>query len=121
MPPISQHSARQQHPPREPGDVAAPDTPEPPPQPHHRILAGAAAGVGLAAAPQAAKAEWQPKKPVEFIIMAGEGGGADQIARLRGVLLDFTSGDLRRTLTGLDFANADGFIQELLQQLRRGQ
>ena len=25
---------------------------------------------------------WQPKKPVEFIIMAGTGGGADQIARL---------------------------------------
>ena len=27
-------------------------------------------------------AAWQPKKPVEFIIMAGTGGGADQIARL---------------------------------------
>ena len=25
---------------------------------------------------------WKPKKPVEFIIMAGAGGGADQIARL---------------------------------------
>jgi tripartite-type tricarboxylate transporter receptor subunit TctC len=25
---------------------------------------------------------WEPKKPVEFIIMAGTGGGADQIARL---------------------------------------
>ena len=31
--------------------------------------------------------EWQPKKPVEFIIMAGTGGGADQIARLiRGLI-----------------------------------
>ncbi|MFP7674463.1 Bug family tripartite tricarboxylate transporter substrate binding protein [Marivita sp. S0852] len=30
----------------------------------------------------AAMAEWQPRKPVEFIIMAGTGGGADQIARL---------------------------------------
>ena len=40
-----------------------------------------AAGIGLAAAPQGAKA-WAPKKPVEFIIMAGTGGGADQIARL---------------------------------------
>jgi tripartite-type tricarboxylate transporter receptor subunit TctC len=29
-----------------------------------------------------AQAEWQPQKPVEFIIMAGPGGGADQIARL---------------------------------------
>jgi tripartite-type tricarboxylate transporter receptor subunit TctC len=27
-------------------------------------------------------AAWEPKKPVEFIIMAGTGGGADQIARL---------------------------------------
>ena len=29
-----------------------------------------------------ALAQWQPKKPVEFIIMAGTGGGADQMARL---------------------------------------
>ncbi len=29
-----------------------------------------------------ALAEWRPRKPVEFIIMAGPGGGADQIARL---------------------------------------
>ena len=32
-------------------------------------------------------ADWKPKKPVEFIIMAGTGGGADQIARLlRGLI-----------------------------------
>lgn len=36
----------------------------------------------LAAVPGMASAEWQPRKPVEFIIMAGTGGGADQIARL---------------------------------------
>lgn len=29
-----------------------------------------------------AMADWSPKKPVELIIMAGAGGGADQIARL---------------------------------------
>ncbi len=29
-----------------------------------------------------AVAEWTPKKPIEMIIMAGTGGGADQIARL---------------------------------------
>jgi len=29
-----------------------------------------------------AVAEWSPKKPIEMIIMAGTGGGADQIARL---------------------------------------
>jgi tripartite-type tricarboxylate transporter receptor subunit TctC len=40
-----------------------------------------ATGLGLAAAPEGAKA-WEPKKPVEFVIMAGTGGGADQMARL---------------------------------------
>ena len=45
------------------------------------ILAGATA-LGLAGVPGPAAAEWQPVKPVEFIIMAGPGGGADQIARL---------------------------------------
>lgn len=29
-----------------------------------------------------ATAAWQPKKPIEFIVMAGQGGGADLIARL---------------------------------------
>ena len=43
------------------------------------LVASAAA---LAITAPAALAEWQPKKPVEFIIMAGTGGGADQIARL---------------------------------------
>ncbi len=32
--------------------------------------------------PQAVAADWEPKKPVEFIIMAGPGGGADKMARL---------------------------------------
>ncbi|MCY3767936.1 MAG: tripartite tricarboxylate transporter substrate binding protein [Gammaproteobacteria bacterium] len=31
---------------------------------------------------------WEPKKPVEFIIMAGAGGGADQIARLLQGLIE---------------------------------
>ena len=43
------------------------------------LIAGASA---LALTAPAAMAEWQPRKPVEFIIMAGTGGGADQIARL---------------------------------------
>ncbi len=42
----------------------------------------AGVGFGLAAAPQVAAAQWQPKKPVEFVIMAGQGGGADRLARL---------------------------------------
>jgi len=48
----------------------------------------AGVGLGLAAAPQPAAAEWQPQKPVEFIIMAGPGGGADQIARLLQSLIE---------------------------------
>jgi tripartite-type tricarboxylate transporter receptor subunit TctC len=39
------------------------------------------AGVAMAALSGTALA-WEPKKPVELIIMAGTGGGADQIARL---------------------------------------
>ncbi len=35
-----------------------------------------------------ASAAWQPKKPIEFIIMAGTGGGADQIARLLQGLIE---------------------------------
>lgn len=37
------------------------------------------AALGLTA--PAAMAEWEPRKPVDFVIMAGTGGGADQIAR----------------------------------------
>ena len=29
-----------------------------------------------------ALADWAPKKPVDFVIMAGKGGGADKMARL---------------------------------------
>ncbi len=47
------------------------------------MMVGAAAlTIGAAGAVTAAQAEWAPKKPVEFIIMAGKGGGADQMARL---------------------------------------
>ncbi len=49
------------------------------------LVAGAAA---LAITAPAAIAQWQPKKPVEFIIMAGTGGGADQIARLLQGLIE---------------------------------
>ena len=45
-----------------------------------KLLVASASALALTA--PAALAEWQPKKPVEFIIMAGTGGGADQIARL---------------------------------------
>ena len=48
--------------------------------------------VGIAALGMTASigsaADWKPKKPVEFIIMAGTGGGADQIARLLQGLIE---------------------------------
>ncbi len=44
-------------------------------------LAGALAVAGSLVASNAAMA-WEPKKPVDFIIMAGKGGGADKMARL---------------------------------------
>jgi putative tricarboxylic transport membrane protein len=44
-----------------------------------RCAIGAAAAFVLCGAAQAA---WEPTKPVEFVIPAGTGGGADQMARL---------------------------------------
>ncbi len=47
-----------------------------------------AAGLAIAvAAPLPAFAAWEPTKPVEFIVPAGTGGGADQMARfIQGVV-----------------------------------
>jgi tripartite-type tricarboxylate transporter receptor subunit TctC len=45
-------------------------------------------------ATNAVAADWQPKKPVEFVIMAGPGGGADKMARLMQTVIekhDFSS------------------------------
>jgi putative tricarboxylic transport membrane protein len=56
-----------------------------------RIVLGVAvaAGAGVAALPDGAAAQdWEPQKPVELIIMAGTGGGADQIARLLQGLIE---------------------------------
>jgi len=47
-----------------------------------RLLQATAATAAMIGMAGAAQAEWQPRKPVELIIMAGKGGGADQIARL---------------------------------------
>jgi len=57
-----------------------------------RALLGCAvaAGVGIALSsvmPTAAQA-WEPKKPVEFVIMAGQGGGADKMARLMQTVIE---------------------------------
>ena len=47
-----------------------------------RFFLALAAGTALATLPMTAFAQdWQPTRPVDFTIMAGAGGGADQIAR----------------------------------------
>jgi tripartite-type tricarboxylate transporter receptor subunit TctC len=49
------------------------------------IAASALLGAALAAPPAMA---WEPTKPVEFIVPAGTGGGADQMARLiQGIIV----------------------------------
>ena len=51
-----------------------------------RALFALTAGTFAAAAP-VAFAAWEPTKPVEFVVPAGTGGGADQMARLlQGVI-----------------------------------
>jgi putative tricarboxylic transport membrane protein len=55
-------------------------------------LAKLALGISVAAAALAmagpAAAAWEPSKPVEFVIPAGTGGGADQMARLiQGIIV----------------------------------
>lgn len=54
------------------------------------ILLAVAAGVAflVGAADRPAQAAWQPSKPVEFIIMAGQGGGADVYARYISGMID---------------------------------
>ncbi|HEU4457710.1 MAG TPA: tripartite tricarboxylate transporter substrate-binding protein [Methylibium sp.] len=48
------------------------------------LLAASAVASVLAAAPAAA---WEPTKPIEFVVPAGTGGGADQMARfIQGVV-----------------------------------
>jgi tripartite-type tricarboxylate transporter receptor subunit TctC len=51
-----------------------------------KALGTAFVGLGLlSAAPMAAA--WEPSKPVEFVVPAGTGGGADQMARfIQGVV-----------------------------------
>jgi tripartite-type tricarboxylate transporter receptor subunit TctC len=58
-----------------------------------RASAAAAALLSSAAmlAAPAAQAAWEPTKPVEFVVPAGTGGGADQMARLiQGIVVKHT-------------------------------
>ena len=45
------------------------------------------AGLTLLCSPMSLYA-WEPKKPVEFVIMAGKGGGADKMARLMQTVIE---------------------------------
>lgn len=50
---------------------------------HWRRFVGLIAGLTLIASlPGAALAAWEPTKPIEIVVPAGTGGGADQMARL---------------------------------------
>jgi len=46
------------------------------------LALGAVAALCAGTAPTPAAAAWQPTRPVEFIVPAGTGGGADQMARM---------------------------------------
>jgi len=54
------------------------------------VLSAAIAGMlgfGTAVVADKAEAAWKPKKPIEFVIMAGKGGGADRLARfIQGII-----------------------------------
>lgn len=52
------------------------------------LALSAALCAGGFTAGQALAADWQPRKPVEFIIMAGPGGGADKMARLMQTVIE---------------------------------
>ena len=54
----------------------------------HPILAAVAVlGIAQVLAPASALAAWEPTRPVEFIVPAGTGGGADQMARtIQGIV-----------------------------------
>ena len=54
----------------------------------NRTLTACVLGVVSLGMTTAATAEWQPKKPVEFVIMAGKGGGADKMARLMQTIIE---------------------------------
>ena len=56
------------------------------------VLAAAAAvtlgATSILAVSGNAQAAWEPKKPIDFVIMAGKGGGADKMARLMQTIVE---------------------------------
>src|SRR4051812_24164966 len=79
-----------------------------------RCTAAASAVLSAAAlmAPLPAQAAWEPTKPVEFVVPAGTGGGADQMARLiQGVVVKH--GLMKQPLVVVNKAGgagAEGFL-----------
>ena len=49
------------------------------------------AGLAMLLTPMSLSA-WEPQKPVEFVIMAGKGGGADKMARLMQAVIEKKGG-----------------------------
>src|SRR5438128_3609158 len=70
------------------------------------------AAFGMAAFVPAHAAGWEPTKPVEFIIPAGTGGGADQMARLiQGIVVKHSL--MKQSLIPINKsggAGAEGFL-----------
>jgi putative tricarboxylic transport membrane protein len=53
-----------------------------------KLALGASIAAAMLALAGAAQAAWEPSKPVEFVVPAGTGGGADQMARLiQGIIV----------------------------------
>jgi len=51
------------------------------------LAVGLAMGTATVSSTANAKGDWKPKKPIEFVIMAGKGGGADRLARfIQGII-----------------------------------
>jgi tripartite-type tricarboxylate transporter receptor subunit TctC len=51
------------------------------------MMAATAAVIGFSGAAQADE-NWSPTKPIDFVIMAGKGGGADKMARLMQAIVE---------------------------------
>lgn len=78
-------------------------------KPSRSILCAAALAAAAASGPAAA---WEPTKPVEFIIPAGTGGGADQMARFtQGVVAKYNL--MKQSIVPINKpggAGAEGFL-----------
>jgi putative tricarboxylic transport membrane protein len=72
----------------------------------------AALSIAIAAPAIAASGSWEPTKPVEFVIPAGTGGGADQMARLlQGIVVKHNL--MKQSLIPINKsggAGAEGFL-----------